>query len=78
MLISKLSAILSDSYYNAPDKQVALSIHMFGIKFVDELKGQSIAEICEMANVPKSYGTEIRKGMKIAKYVVLKDLGTGE
>ncbi len=66
-----LADIFSEKYHGAADKEVVLSIHLFGIEFSDELQGQNLKEICELANAPTSYATEIRKGMRLAKYVEL-------
>ena len=73
MRTSNLAEILRNRYHNAADKEVVLSIHIFGIEFASQLQSQSINEICVGANVPTSYGTEIRKGMRLAQYVELKN-----
>ena len=67
-----LIAALKESYRQAPDKQMKTSIHLFGKKFSDQLEGQPVNEIAEAATGRKSYGTEIRTGMRLAKYVDLK------
>ena len=72
MTSEQLSAELKRRYDVAPKREVALSIHLFGIEFAEELAGQSINEIAERGTGHKSYGTEIRKGMRLAKYVRLK------
>jgi len=73
MRTSNLSGILRNRYHNASSKEVVLSIHIFGIEFASELQNQSINDICTDANVPISYVTEIRKGMRLAQYVDLKN-----
>ena len=70
MTEGKLAEILNDRYFNAGEGKVALSIHLFGIDHAIELQGHNIEQICALANIPKSYGTEIRKGMRLAEYVV--------
>tara|TARA_R110002072_G_scaffold86748_3_gene195690 strand:- start:178 stop:399 length:222 start_codon:yes stop_codon:yes gene_type:complete len=67
-LISKLKS----AYHQAAQRQVALSIHLFGIDFAKQLKGHRIEDICIGADVPKSYGTEIRKGIRLAEFVERK------
>ncbi|MGH1579247.1 HTH-like domain-containing protein [Planktotalea sp.] len=67
-----LVAILTERYSAEPSRGKALEIHLFGIEFSDELHGQDINLIAESATGKASYGTEIRKGMKLAKYVILK------
>jgi len=51
----------------------ATSIHLFGIRYAEDLAGLSLAEILARARMPRSYATEIRKGMKLAQYVELRD-----
>ena len=50
----------------------AVSIHLFGIRYADELDGMSIGEVVIRAGLPKSYQTEVRKGMSLARYVAEK------
>lgn len=68
-LISQLKA----RYETANDREAVLAIHLFGIAFADELSGQQINTIAEAATGHRSYGSEIRKGMRLAPYVSLKD-----
>lgn len=49
-----------------------VTTHPFGIEFSDALQGHNLREICALANVPTSYGTELRKGMRLAEFVTLK------
>ncbi|NIY72837.1 hypothetical protein HCZ30_10385 [Marivivens donghaensis] len=63
---------LKRRYQSASKSEVALSIHLFGIEFADALQGASVHLIAEEATGHPSYGTEIRKGMRLAKYVQLK------
>ncbi|ALV29100.1 HTH-like domain-containing protein [Pannonibacter phragmitetus] len=66
--------ILRESYNEAAARrEQALSIHLFGIRYAGELAALSIPEILAKAGIPASYGTEIRKGMKLAQHVVLRD-----
>jgi 5-methylcytosine-specific restriction protein B len=59
-------------YFGATDGEKAVSIHLFGIKFAEQLSGASLREIAVRAGVDESYATEIRKGMNLAKYVSVK------
>ena len=70
MTSEELSRIFRERYHSAAHRQVATSIHLFGIEYADALQGHSIKEICTMADVPVSYATEVYKGMKLAKFVV--------
>ena len=66
-LVQKLRATLQ-----AHDGKAYPSLHLFGIRFSDELKGHNLSLICEDAGVSKSYGTEVSKGRKLAPWVELK------
>ncbi len=72
MKAGDLAAILRDRYHHAAKGDVALSIHLFGIEFADQLAGHSLKDICAQADVPVSYQVEINKGMRIAPHVQLK------
>ncbi len=72
MQIEEASKILAQMYNNAERKEVALSVHLFGIKYADQIGNMSANDIAIGAGIKKSYGTEIRKGMRLAKYVELK------
>ncbi len=65
--------ILRDMYQNAPAGEKTTLIHLFGIKYADVLRGVSINFVAEQATGSDKYGTEIRKGIRLAKYVQLRD-----
>lgn len=74
MAPEELAGKLKDMYENASDGEVVLSVHLFGIKYAEEIKkGEaSAAEIAKLAGISEKYGTEINKGCRLAKYVELK------
>ncbi|MCI5086848.1 MAG: hypothetical protein MRY67_13095 [Rhodovulum sp.] len=72
MMKEDLAQKLKERYSSAGKGETALAIHLFGIEFADELAGQPINEIAELGTGHVSYGTEIRKGMRLARYVMLK------
>lgn len=72
MTTDELARIFKERYNSAPDKLVVTTIHLFGIEFAKALEGQPLKEICARANVPVSYDTEIRKGMRLSEFVSLK------
>ena len=55
-----------------PNKEKALSVHLFGIKYADQIEGMSVKEIVVGAGLPESYTTEINKGINLAKYVEMR------
>lgn len=74
MTINELGSHLSKMYHNAPKGDAVAMIHVFGIKYAQEVQqsGYSKKDIAEAANIPLSYATEISKGVKLAKYVTVK------
>jgi len=47
-------------------------IHLFGIKYAEQIKYMSLSELTILADIRESYKTEIRKGMNLARYVEVK------
>lgn len=70
MQIDKLGKMLADSLEKASKGDVAVTIHLFGIRYADEI-GSSANQVAIAAGISEKYGTELRKGMKLAKYVTL-------
>lgn len=60
-------------YAKAETKEKAVSIHLFGIKYADQIREMSAKEIVVGAGLPESYKTEIRKGINLTKYVEVRD-----
>ena len=75
MTLEELGLKLKEMYDNAPNKESVAMIHLFGIKFAKEInqKGYSKKDIIESSGIHTSYLTELSKGIKLAKYVVVKD-----
>lgn len=48
-------------------------MHLFGLRYADAIGDMSPNELAERAGIKRSYGTEIRKGIKLSKYVVERD-----
>lgn len=71
----QLGNILKEMYSNAPKGDQVAHIHLFGIKFADVLENQRLSkkEILNNAGLPESYQTEISKGIRLAKYVIIKE-----
>lgn len=72
MTSRELSDEFSRRYHSARGGMTVVTTHPFGIEFSDALQGHNLREICALANVPTSYGTELRKGMRLAEFVTLK------
>jgi 5-methylcytosine-specific restriction protein B len=74
MTKADLAQKLNNMYYNAPKGEKVSMIHLFGIKYSEEIKesNASTKEIAKAANINESYGTEISKGVKLGHYVDIK------
>lgn len=71
MTTDDLIMTLRQRYETADSREVVLTIHLFGIEFARQLDGQPVNTIAEAATGHKSYGSEIRKGIRLAKHVRL-------
>lgn len=49
-----------------------VTIHLFGIAHAEELRGVNLSEFAERAGAGASFGTELRKGMRLAEFVELR------
>lgn len=70
MQTEKLGKILADAVAKAPKGDIAVTIHLFGIRYADEI-GSSANQVAIAAGISEKYGTELRKGMKLAKHVTV-------
>ncbi len=57
---------LKEMYENAADKKQVASIHLFGIKYLKELKNKNLKNIAKKATGKESYYSEINKGMNLS------------
>lgn len=71
MQISQLAKILSERVSKAEKGERVTQIHLFGIEFADEI-GSAANQIVDASEIDNSYATEVRKGMRLAKYVQLR------
>ena len=74
MTVSELTAELRAMYQNASPGEAVCMIHLFGIKFANEIRECSATpnDIAKSAANHESYGTEISKGVRLARYVQIK------
>ena len=71
MQLRELGEVLHDMYFNSEDGETVAMIHLFAVKYAEEIKssGESMKAIANAAGIPESYGTEISKGVKLSKFV---------
>ena len=67
-----LSRLLHEAWAQAPEGDIVVRIHLFGIVNAAELEGVDLKALAANAGVPVTYATEIRKGMRLADWVLLK------
>ena len=63
---------LHEAWAHAPEGDVVVRVHLFGIAHAEALEGVNLRELVSAAKIPKPYATEIRKGMRLADHVTLK------
>lgn len=73
MAPEELTDRLREMYDNAPDKESTTMIRLFGIVYANELRdcGAPMTDIAKNS-VGHSYHAEISKGIRLARYVELK------
>lgn len=71
---TELAEILRRMHRNAPRGEQSTAVYLFGIRYVAELPAPhvSINTVAELAGLDKLY-VEVRKGMRLAKYVELNN-----
>lgn len=74
MNIDEAAKILRRAYRRAPEGRQATTVHLFGIKYADELASMSLKQLVEKAELSASYQVELNKGRNLAQYVNLKDV----
>ncbi len=67
--INELGKILADMYANAPKKEQVTMIHLFGVKYAEDVQNVGVREVIEQSGIHSTYRTEINKAVKLAKYV---------
>lgn len=73
--LNDLAAILNEMYHGAKEGEATTMIHLFGVRYADRLRelGRSTKDVAVAAGINESYGNEIGKGMRLARYVTVND-----
>ena len=74
MTTEELARELRRTCDRSPSKGKVTAIHLFGIRYAAELEAShvSVQKVAELG-AEHNYGSEIHKGMNLAKYVELND-----
>jgi hypothetical protein len=75
MTLNELGSKLREMYNNAPKGDAVAMIHLFGIKYASQINEGKISkrDIIKQSGLPKSFITELTKGVKLAAYVIQKN-----
>lgn len=75
MTDSLLGHVLKSFYDSAPKGDKVASIHVFSIYYADMITdgNKQVNEIIKYSGLPESYHTEVSKGIKLSKYVLLTE-----
>lgn len=76
MTLNELGNKLNEMYFNSKEGEAVAMIHLFGIKYAVEItsSGESKVAIANAAGIRDSYATEISKGVKLSKFVEVKNI----
>ena len=72
MSATELGRLLRESYQNAEKGEKVTMIHLFGIKYETEIREHGVSEVIRESGIFSTYGTELGKGMKLARYVAVR------
>ena len=73
MTIEEAARILNRMYDRGRRlKEVSAYVLLFGIKYAEELGALSVPEVVKRAGIPPSYPIEIYNGIKLSKYVEIR------
>ena len=67
--LNELGKILKEMYSNAAKKEHVTMIHLFGVKYAEEIQKFGIREVIEQSGIHSTYRTELNKAVNLAKYV---------
>jgi len=74
MTLIELGETLSKMYNNAQKGEAVAMIHLFGIKYANDIISSEYSkkDIIKASGISESYLTELTKGVKLAKFVIPK------
>ena len=74
MTLNELGSKLKEMYDDAPKGNSVAMIHLFGIKYADEIKNSEFSkrDIINQSGISQTYLAELNKGVKLADYVIPK------
>ena len=70
----KLVEELRAACNGAPSGDKVVTVHLFAIENADRLREENLHDLAERAGIGRSFGTELRKGLRLSTHVQLKQL----
>ncbi len=75
MEAKELGSTLRDLYENAGRGKQVTKIHLFGIKYSNEILKAGIKDVIKESGINSTYATEVSKGINLADWVkITKDI----
>ena len=69
MEAKELGQILNEMYTNARRGEQVTMIHLFGVRYSEEIRKCGIKEVIAESGIRSTYLTEVSKAANLAKYV---------
>ena len=73
MELAEAARLLRHVHATAPEGKKTVYIHLFAIKYADEIRNLSYTRLVDLSGIPTSYHIEIWRALNIAEYVELKE-----
>ena len=73
MEMMEAARMLRHVHQNAPQGKKVVYVHLFGIRYADELRDLPCARLIDLADVPTSYYMELWRARNLAEYVEIKE-----
>ena len=73
MDLTEAARLLGHVHATAPEGKKPVYIHLFAIKYADEIRNLSYTRLVDLSGIPTSYHIEIWRALNIAEYVQLKE-----
>ena len=67
----ELGIILNKMYHKAPRKETVTMVHLFGIRYPEDIRRAGVKEVTKAAGIGDEYKAEVNKGIKLAPYATL-------
>ena len=73
MELTEASRLLRHVHATAPEGKKMVYVHLFAIKYADEIRNLSYTRLVDISGIPMAYHIEIWRALNIAEYVELKE-----